>query len=308
MTGIATPSRNTPTPSIGEPVMYDVNKRSFAAVPIRTVANGRAVPLSIEPGCNTETDMRYMHCEIAKQYGHPILVGAGPHISTEPCHIVGSGLSAIKALPEIKAAYKRGEEIVALKGAHDWLIKNGVIPRAAIAMDAQQSRAKCFRRRQKDVLYLCASQMHPDTWEYMEGYKVLVWHARISTSQHLRADWSGDYIITVASCTGNSALILMYVMGRRNLHTWGLDSCVAQPRWWNRFVKPLMKLDGARVDRNMRKVTIDGQFYWSTPELVMQVQEVKALCEMLEGATIQPHGDGYYQAVIRHGKALGWEI
>lgn len=275
-------------------------RRNSAPAVLRAVANGVEVPLQIDQHCNTPTDERYEHCRIAKTAGFPVLVNPGKSFTKAPCVLVGSGLSAIALLPEIRERYQAGEEIIAIKGAHDWLLKNGITPRAAIATDAQRSRAKCFRKPTAGVLYLCASQMHPDTWKHLRGRKVVVWHQRIGMHQHVRDEFKDDYLVMCASSTGNSALILMYELGRRNFHLYGFDSCVAEPTWINRWIPPMMKLDGQRTPRDKQVMTVcvgDRRFY-STPELIVQVQEIPHLLDFLDGSELAVHGDSYYKAVF----------
>jgi hypothetical protein len=284
-------------------------------VPILTNVNGHDVPLTIEAKCVMESDERYRHCEVAKGAGFPILIGGGARTVTKPCVLVGSGPSAIPLLEEIRARYDRGEEIIALKGAHDWLIKNGIIPTAAMALDPQQSRAKCFRRPHKDVLYLCASQMHPDTWTHLAGHRVLIWHSRIGVEQEKRPGWESAFIVPCCSTTGNSAIALMYILGRRVFELYGFDSSLPPvTSWWERLKVRLRghlhKLDGARVPREKRifTVTVGGQAFSTTAELAAQAIEIEPLFAQLEGIQLNAHGRGYYQALVAEGIAKGWDI
>jgi hypothetical protein len=287
-----------------------------AEVPTIASVDGRAVPLAISGQCVLDNRTRYEHCEIAMEAGFPILTGGNPRIIDNPTVIVGTGPSAIALLPEIRARYERGEEIIAIKGAHDWLIANGIIPRAAIAMDPQKARAKCFRKLQRKVLYLCASQMHPDTWEHMRGFQTLIWHTRIEADQErTRPEWSGRFIVPCCTTTGNNSLILLHRLGRRNFHLYGFDSSIPEPRTLvERMLAKvrgrLIKLDGfrARRDKRITTVVVDGRSYQTTAELVQQAQEIYPLLKFLRDASVSAYGDGSYQAVLRAGKAQGWPV
>lgn len=304
-------------------------RAEWAKVPITALANGIPVPLSIEGACVLSSPDRYAQCEAAvkaaQAFGYPVLCGRGA-ASQAPCVIVGSGPSAIPLLPEIRARYERGEEIIAVKGAHDWLVKNGIVPRAAIAMDGQQSRAKCFKRLRREVLYLCASQMHPDTWAHLRGQRVLVWHSRIATDQQDRPGWENAYLVPCCTTTGNSAIVLMFIFGRRNFELYGFDSSLPPViGWWQtllaKFKGRSLKLDGARVPegKQVGDVVIGNQTFETTPELVHQATEMQTMFEQLvESAKagdwpmpeikVNAHGRGYYQALLAEGKAQGWPV
>lgn len=312
-------------------------RAEWANVPITAVANGIPVPLTLEGGCVATSEERYAHCEAAKaaakKHGYPVLAGPGKYgpgshtVIKAPCVIVGSGPSAVPLLPEIRKRYERGEEIIAIKGAHDWLVKNGIVPKAAMAMDPQQSRAKCFRRLRSDVLYMCASQMHPDTWEHLKGRRVLVWHARIGVEQEKRSGWEPEnaYLVSCCLTTGHSAIALMYILGRRNFELYGFDSSI--PPVTTRREKLLawlkgraLKLDGARVPSDrVFDVVVDGQVFQTTGEMAHQATELQPLLWQLvvngkagrwpsPSIKVNAHGRGYYQALLAAGKAAGWPV
>jgi hypothetical protein len=274
------------------------------ALPVMTTYHDMLVPLSIIPGCNTDAATRYANCAQALRTGLPEIVSPGQTVCEAPCVIVGTGFSAVKLLPEIRTRYEAGEEIIAVKGSHDYLVKKGIIPTAAIAVDAQASRAKIFTPV-KGVLYLCASQMHPDTWPHMKRAKVVLFHVMIEPAHAQRPDWKGKLIFPPATTTGGQAKLVMYTLGRNNIHLYGFDSSFPKQDVGDR--QPIMKLDGGRVAEgtNIHEVVAAGRTYYSTPELVLQVQELKTLIPMLDGATVNPHGDGYYQAAFAEAKSKG---
>lgn len=287
----------------------------WADVPILALANGVRVPLAIDSTCVASNEERYTHCEIAMRAGFPVLVGGGKTLIDAPCVLVGSGPSAIPLLGEIRARYERGEEIIAIKGAHDWLIRNGIVPRAAIALDPQQSRAKCFKRLRQEVLYLCASQMHPDTWVHLRGRQVLVWHSRIAVGQEQRPGWANRYLVPCCSTTGNSAIVLMHILGRRNFHLYGYDSSLPPvDSAWARILARIrgrtLKLDGARVPtgRGTLNVVVGNQRFETTAEMARQAEEIAPLLRLLPGIKVSAYGEGYYQALLAEGKARGWPV
>lgn len=284
-------------------------------VPIQALVHDVEAPLTIDGSCIMDNRERYEHCIAALNAGYPVLKGTNNRVFSAPCVLVGSGPSVKDHLEDIRERYERGEEIIAIKGAHDWLIENGIVPRAAFALDPQQSRAKCFKKLHKQVLYLCASQMHPDTWEHMRGYQVLVWHSRIEAGQEKLPGWDTQLIVQNCSTSGNSALLLMHWLGRRRFEVYGFDSSIPVPRGpigrlMARLRGRLMKIDGARVppEKRIFEVTVGDQRFQTTAELVSQVVEIHPLLKMLGRLRLTAHGEGYFQAVIAAGKANGWPI
>lgn len=263
---------------------------------------GDKAPLSIEVARNVDTSKCYSNCAAAKRAGFPVLISSGGKTTEQPCLIVGTGFSVNEMLPEIKRHYEAGIEIIAVKGAHDWLIERGIIPRAAVAMDGQASRAKCFRNRRSDVLYLCASQMHPSTWKYMRGYRVLIWHSQIGVEQRTRPEWTDAFLIPSASDTGSSTILLMAALGRRIIHTFGIDACMPQPVGFMETVRPITKVDGSRGNfgHDVYRIAYQYHQYFVTPEMAAQATGAKAVCTILaqQQATLYAHGSSLFKECV----------
>lgn len=288
-------------------------------VPILAETNGEVVRLTIDYGATIPSEERYRQAEIALQTARrraiPVLVGPGKYFIEAPCVIVASGFSARGLLPKIREHHLAGHDIIAVKGAHDWLIKNGIVPKAAVAIDPQRSRARCFRRRHPEVLYMLASQMHPDTWDWMRGYRVLIYNNRLGVSQERRPGWEREYLVEHASTTGISALILLAVMGRRNFELYGFDSSLPElsqyQRLWAKLRGWPIKVDGTRAPKrhNIFRAVVGQQMFWTTGELVQQVIDFQELLPQFNGEVkINAHGHGYLQAVLSAGKAMGWPV
>lgn len=289
--------------------------RETQDVPSTAIVYGRPAALEVTGACVADNSERYANCRIAMTSGYPTLTGTGFRIFQEPCILVGTGPSAIPLLEEIRGHQRSGRQIIAIKGAHDWLVRNGIVPKAAIALDPQRSRAKCFRNPVQGVLYMCASQMHPDTWEHLRGYQVLVWHSRIDDKQHELSEWRNRLIIDSASTTGNAAILLLHALGRRHFELYGFDSSIPDASgWWPRIKNKIfgraLKLDGTRVprDKTVVEVTADGKTFSTTAEMILQAKEIYPMLRNLQAVKITAHGDGYYQAILAAGKKNGWPI
>ena len=91
--------------------------------------------------------------------------GPSPVHDKEIC-VIGSGPSVRTQIKKIKKLRDKGCMILAIKGAHDFLMENGIIPHAALAVDPQPHIVKCFSKKlpkTKEIRpsYLIASQCCP---------------------------------------------------------------------------------------------------------------------------------------------------
>jgi len=110
---------------------------------------------------------------------------------------------------------KNGCMILAIKGAHDFLIKNNILPHAAVAVDPQPHIVKCFRKKLTEgerPSYLIASQCCPEVFDYLKDQHVIVWHLLASSSAELL---KGKLQIGGGSTSGSRGIVLGWMMGFR---------------------------------------------------------------------------------------------
>ena len=256
--------------------------------------------LTVDGKCIYPDETLYAHARIARKAGYPELVKAQLPPFAETLLIVGSGLSALPLLPEIIERAKT-LPVMALKGAHDWLIDNVVTPTYAVASDPQQSRHDCFKRLNDETIYLLASQMHPDTWDYVRGRKVIIWHGETVREQRTLPEWQGVPLVWGGSTTGLRALTLGYLLGFRNEDLYGFDSCSQDG---------VYKLDGTMVrdkDREI-EVFVGEKRFTSLVSMVPQVAQLRDVLAMLPGIKVNAFGEGYFQEHLAEGKRAGWPV
>jgi SAM-dependent methyltransferase len=150
-------------------------------------------------------------------------------VKTEDPHdriavICGSGPSLADNLDEIKSRQEKGEELFALNGAASFLDRNGIHPDFQVIMDAQPCTAELVGPAKT---HLFASQCNPKCFEMAPGAKL--WHSTYGDLEVDRQDGfpehDSDYcLIGSAASVGNTALVLLYAMGYRTIHIYGMDS------------------------------------------------------------------------------------
>lgn len=258
------------------------------------------LPLMMKGRCVLPDDVLYEHMRIAREQNLPQLAKAQWPPYEESVLIVGSGLSTVPLLGEIKARAATCA-VMALKGAHDWLIDNGVVPTYAVASDPQESRHDCFKNLNDDTIYLLASQMHPATWPYMRGRKVVMWHSEQGADHKDREGWKGVPLVFGGSTTGLRGITLAYLLGFRSLELYGIDSCV-QDGIYKLDGTPLREAD-AEID-----VFVGERKFRTSLSMVPQVTQLRDVLALLPGIKVEAHGDGYFQEHLKAGKTAGWPV
>ena len=178
------------------------------------------LPLKITGQCVADDDTLFAHMDAAIARGYPQVVH-NQHAHAGPILLVASAPSVTGQLELIKKMQAAGAPVVAIKGAHDWLIDNGVIPDYALAIDPQEHRI-AFYKPHKAVRYMIASQCHPAMFDNLEGCDVTIWHPYITKGQNRPTN---VMLIGGGTTSGLRAISLFYVRGYRQFELFGFDSC-----------------------------------------------------------------------------------
>lgn len=146
----------------------------------------------------------------------------------EPLVIVGGGPSLERNLRTIRA--HKGK-ILALNGAYSYLMEKGVVPWGMMLLDPREDCAEFVKPARRDVLYFIASHCDPGVFEALKKSKVHLFHAYAGEGETQALSELGrdnDILIGGGSTVGARALNLGTVLGFREFHLYGLDSCYEQ--------------------------------------------------------------------------------
>jgi hypothetical protein len=102
------------------------------------------LPLKVTGQCVADDNTLFEHMDAAIARGYPQVVH-NQNTHTGPILLVASAPSVKGQLELIKKMKEAGSPIVAIKGAHDWLIENGVTPDYALAIDPQEHRIAFYK-------------------------------------------------------------------------------------------------------------------------------------------------------------------
>lgn len=212
--------------------------------------------------------------------------------------IVGSGPSLVRFADEIKAEREKGRPICAIKGAHDWLIDQGIEPDLFISIDPRDRRNN-VQRKTENTVYLLASRCAPSLFEFLKDRKVMLWHAASSKEENdCHGKLGVKYLIGGTSTSGLRAVNIAYYMGFRSVVMYGMDSCNAP--------------DGItkRVDGSLTGQTIDvivaGKKFICNIAMAEQAQAFQLIWVMMPDMKVEVKGDGLLAAIIEERKRLGY--
>ena len=250
----------------------------------------KALPIQVKGQCIATDDELFANIKKSLERGLPeILTAHESHGS--PVVIVGSGPSIESQLESIREAYRVGVPVVAIKDAHDWLIEHGIIPDYAIAVDPQEHRWNCFKLKNAKVHYLIASQCNESMFEHLKDMKVTIWHLHMKKDQTYPPN---RMLISGATTSGLRAISVFYVLGFRDFHLYGLDSCLDKDRL-------RVNGDGVKHGDTVTEIMIEpnGEKFLCTPALVLQAQSFQGHYDWMPDATFKGYGHGLVQAIIR---------
>jgi uncharacterized Rossmann fold enzyme len=248
-----------------------------------------SLPLKITGKCVTEDDILFANMDAAIARGYP-QVKQAQEAKTGAILLVASAPSVKGQLELIKKMKAAGSPIVAIKGAHDWLIENGVMPDYALAIDPQEHRI-AFYKPQPSVHYMIASQCHPAMFDNLDGYQVTIWHPYIKKGQDRPKK---TMLIGGGTTSGLRAISLFYVLGYRQFELFGFDSC-------NDGELLRVNGDGLKDGDKLIEVKIDpnGETFDCNMSMALQAEHFQTYYDYLPDATFNGHGRGLIQAIIK---------
>ena len=227
--------------------------------------------------------------------------------------IVGSGPSVTSFLDEIKEERSIGRPICAIKGAHDWLIDNGVMPDLFVSCEP---RDRPLRHVSDTCCYMLASRCSPSLFDQLQGKRVIMWHSLASKPGFIppvkaKIEWDDLNVeeeceafrgkpisIGGGSTSGLRAVTIAYqLFGFRNIHLYGFDSCLASDRKTKRFTGEDVG-NGIVVD-----VIVGGRRFWCNGAMAAQASEFQDVINSMPGVNLKIKGDGLLAAILKARRA-----
>ena len=205
--------------------------------------------------------------------------------------LVASGWSMPDYIDEIKAHQKAGRPIVSIKATHDFLVENGVEPDLWVNLDPRD-RTSGIKHLNDHTTYMPASRCPPSTFDYLKGKKVLLWHSW-APGPEMEAIGPGKVAIGGGTTSGLRAINIGYILGYRNYHMYGYDSCNS-PDGRKKFCGAT---PGATVDIWVGGPT--GKKFNCNMAMAQQANEFQKLFEVMPDLNLNVVGPGLIAEIMR---------
>lgn len=245
-----------------------------------------------------------------------------PEFGPTPCKhdgtfvLVGSGPSLIGKADLIREEQALGRPVCAVKGAHDYLIENGIEPNLFVSVEPRDRPLKYVSDK---TCYLLASRVAPSLFDQLKDCNVVVWHSWSSDTntppeakpgQKLTwedfkplpecEEWRGRFGVGGASTSGLRCFNLAYLMGFRKIRLYGMDSCLAPDKYTKRF-------SGENIGTSkVIDVVVDGKRFFCNGALASQAMEFQQIMAMFKDLKVEIIGGGLLSAILDARKKRGF--
>lgn len=253
-------------------------------------------PVQINARCvKPQHDLR-RHERSAFRRQLPTLMKVAPH--DKEAVLCGSGPSINDHIEDIRALQKAGHLIVAIKGAHDWLIERKIIPDMALAVDPLPRIADLYSKPRYECIYFIASQCHPSVFDALKDHRVVLWNVHTKSAQAYWSDYFKRkkidkplYFVGGGSTSGLRGISLVYMLGYRKLHLFGFDSSLRDDG--------LLKITGETNNGQEIVVVADGVPFKCDGAMSCQAGEFELQTKAMPGLWLKCYGTGLIPHISR---------
>lgn len=211
--------------------------------------------------------------------------------------IVGGGPSLSKNLDQLKYEKK----IVVCGSAHDYLVKNRIIPEFCLVCDPDPIMAEYLRDSNHYTKYLIASQCDKEVFRTLKGKHIYVWDCLGPTEFNDEMFDAGRVNAIPGGCTvGTRAMLCAIGMGFKKLNLYGMDSCMDGEKhhsydFHNPELESLGEITEIKIDHSDKAFQVAGYMMAQ----IFDFQEIlKVYGNSLE---INVIGDGVLAEIMRIG-------
>lgn len=212
------------------------------------------------------------------------------------------GPSLKYTLPKLKMlTAEKDADVFTVSGAHDFLISNGIVPYAHCDIDGREHKAQLMNNPHRDVKYWMASVCHPTYFDKLEGYDVSIFHILNTqeTEKWVNENDPGSWLLAGGVTVGNRMLGLLYHMGYREVHVFGMDC--SKDHEGNRHAGH----HTGKPQRDMR-VLCGNVWFDTTAQMVNAARDMLELISELKGIDydVTFYGDGLLQKMISEATGI----
>lgn len=210
--------------------------------------------------------------------------------------LVGSGPSVKSYVEEIRQEQLNNRPLIAVNGAHDFLMENGITPDLFVTADPR-GMPQNFKRLNDTTIYMLASRCAPEDFKTLGGRQVVLWHS--DSVGYENAELGARMRIGGGTTSGLRAVNLAYLMGFRHLVFYGFDSCLDEnkAKRWN---------SGPMLDETKTiDVIVGGRSFICNMAMAQQAQDFQSIWEVMPDIHIESKGDGLITAILNQRESQG---
>lgn len=231
---------------------------------------------------------------------------------TKICILAG-GPSLNDHEAEIIELGKSGVPMVTVNGTYKWLLDRGVKPAAQFLVDAREFNQRFVEPVIPSCRYIFSSQAAPEavsktpkdqTWLYHSGDSEIVKECFDAYCKEIGHD-RGWYPIYGGSTVVGRALVVLAMLGFRNIEVFGWDSCL---REGEHHAYEQKENDSEHVVN----IEVGGRSFKCHPWMVVQANEVPKIIRYIlgpiDGFNLNVRGDGLIAHMLKHAAEMSKEI
>jgi hypothetical protein len=212
--------------------------------------------------------------------------------------VVGSAPSIGDYLDRIKEIKQDGL-VFSVNGAHNWLIKNDVIPNIHVLFegDIESPDESLGGPSHPDVYYYICTQCNPSIFRKLKNRNKVIWHYFNEEPEYQQAVakyFPGEFMVGGGYTTMFRSITIARVLGYRKFELFGCDASYEDDR---------THYEGYHNISNEPKMIVAAGnemsylMFKTTPSLSFQAHEFMRFCEANQDClSVQVHGNG----MMRH--------
>jgi hypothetical protein len=247
---------------------------------------------------------------MAKHHGWPEVPCFPPHDRTMVLACYGPSLK--RGVDGIADDVAAGGDLFTVSGAHDFLIDQGIVPRAHIECDPRPHKAKMIRHHRRDVSYMMASACNVETLARAVGFDANLFHVGSTDDEDALISklWPGSWTTVGGTTVGSSALSIGSALGYASFSVHAMDASFDAPpeMLWASPDTTFSPEDLAKVgfhagphpneDQVPYRVWVGERPFFVSAQMMQLAQDFVYLRKSRPGFRFILHGDGFLRALV----------
>jgi len=225
----------------------------------------------------------------------------------EPLKTQATEVDLLAGGPSLALYKPTGRPVLTVNGAYNWALERGIKPKGQFVVDPRELNIRFVQPAIHDCLYYIGSQCHPSLAASLPRDQVRIWHGGDIAPKVIQDEMKrtgGEhtfYPVFGGSTVMLRTLPLLAMLGIRNVHIFGFDSCLVGDEHGAYAHHAYAQAENdteARLD-----VTVGGRRFACHPWMAVQAQEFVELAKHMlpEDMQLEVNGDGLIAHILRTG-------